>query len=165
MHPSTRWFQMDLLNLERSPEQASSAESPKSPADNRGPSLRPGPPPWTLQDHSGAPDALWLPRALGRHGPGHLGREEGSRALATSRGGGVGLASVLAWAQGCGIYNHPGAYTCLEQLFYFEAMSNWANCVLYPTAGPAFSHSRTHTCIYTHTHRHAHHLEREKYLV
>lgn len=51
-----------------------------------------------------------------------LGKESGSRALAISGGSQGGWARrVLAQGQGCRIYNHPGA---LEQLFYFEAMSN-----------------------------------------
>ena len=101
-------------HLERSPDEARVSKEPSRPT------------PWTLQDHpDDASDAPWLPGALGTHGPGHLGKEEGSRALATSGGGRGGWAStLLAWGQGCGIYNHPGACKCLEQLFYFEAMSN-----------------------------------------
>ena len=64
------------------------------------------PGPWTHTDQ-----AIWGKRkAAGLWPPAEEVRE-----------GGLAL---LAWGQGCGIYNRPGACKCLVQLFHFEAMSN-----------------------------------------
>ena len=94
-------------HLERSLE---SPGSPKSPADPQ-----PGPFRTTLD---GTSDAPWLPGALGMHGPGHLGREEGSRAPATSGGGGGGGAStILAWGQSCGFTTILGPIIAWRSFF------------------------------------------------